>query len=249
MPYKIYLSPSSQYGNPYSYGGANEGDTMYSLAQIVEPKLLKCGFDTMLDGKNLSITQRAKNSNDFQADLHVCFHTNAGGGHGTVMFTWQNSGKSYEIAKSVGNAVASITQSKKLDIRPNPELYEIRGTQAVCCYCEIEFHDNEDGAKWILENLTAIADAIARGICLYFGVQYNPDTDASGNIYRVQVGAFTVKENADRVVKRLSDFGYDSFIINQSSMYKVQCGAFTVKANAENRKNELIMKGFDAIIY
>lgn len=248
MAIKIYISPSSQYGNPYSYGGTNEGDTMYSLGQKVEAKLSAAGFQTMLEGKGLSISQRAASSNAFGADLHLCLHTNAGGGHGTVMFTWRNLGKPYAVAIAVGEAVASITKSGKLDIRSNPDLYEIRGTQAVCCYCESEFHDNAEGAKWILDNLDSLATQIVKGICSYFSVNYNPSTDSTSILYRVQVGAYIVKGNAEAKLSALKDQGYDCFIVEANGMYKVQCGAFTVRANAENRRDELIMKGHEAFI-
>ena len=32
-------------------------------------------------------------------------------------------------------------------------------------YCECEFHDAAEGAKWIVEHTTDIGEAIAKGLC------------------------------------------------------------------------------------
>lgn len=41
-------------------------------------------------------------------------------------------------------------------------------------YCECEFHDTVEGAKWIVEHTTEIGEAIAKGLCKYLGVAFVP---------------------------------------------------------------------------
>lgn len=57
--------------------------------------------------------------------------------------------------------------------------------------------------------------------------------------YKVQVGAFRSKSNADNYVKKMKSIGFgDAFIktvtISGAPMYRVQIGAFTIEANAKN---------------
>ena len=78
--------------------------------------------------------------------------------------------------------------------------------------------------------------------------KYNPDVVTTG-LYKVQVGAFRVKENADAFAKELKEKGFDTFVTKIGEYYKVQCGAFKVKSNAEALLNQLIAKGYaDAFI-
>ena len=52
-----------------------------------------------------------------------------------------------------------------------------------------------------------LATATAKAICAYGGIKWvepvAPTKPADGTIYRVQVGAFNVKENADNLKKRV----------------------------------------------
>ena len=66
--------------------------------------------------------------------------------------------------------------------------------------------------------------------------------------YKVQVGAFKVKANADALVTKLKAKGFDCFVRHEDDYYKVQCGAFSKKANAQALQTALKNAGFKAII-
>ena len=58
-------------------------------------------------------------------------------------------------------------------VRPHPSFYEVteperHGMTAV--YIELEFHDQEDTARWIIENHRNSAKAIARGLAIGAGM-------------------------------------------------------------------------------
>lgn len=82
-------------------------------------------------------------------------------------------------------------------------------------YIEVEFHDNETGAKWIIENTKTIGEAICKGVCNYFGVSYKSDlVSPSGKLYRVQIGAFKEKSNAENCLQKAKNAGFtDAFIV------------------------------------
>ena len=68
-------------------------------------------------------------------------------------------------------------------------------------------------------------------------------------LYRVQVGAFRDKSNADKRVKYLTELGIKAIIKQADSYYKVQAGAFSSKSNAEALLTKIQNAGFkDAYI-
>ena len=78
----------------------------------------------------------------------------------------------------------------------------------------------------------------------------NPAPNNKGNeniIYKVQCGAFSVKENAVNLQNRIKKSGFDAIIV-QNGYYKVQCGAFSVKENAKSLQSKLKDSGFDTLI-
>lgn len=65
----------------------------------------------------------------------------------------------------------------------------------------------------------------------------NPDIDEK--LYRVQVGAYRNKENADRALDALLIEGFPAFIIYDDGFYKVQVGAFRYLTNAIKMERRL----------
>lgn len=216
MSKKIYLSPSDQVRNLYSYGNTNEAVQCRKIAAACKTALERCGFETKInteDGSN-AMYDRVKESNAWGADLHVCIHTNAGGGSGCVVFVDELDTKHKNYAQPVYNAVAAITKAdEKYGVR-TANFYEIRKTTGLCLYVECEFHDNATDAKWIVENVANIGEAICKGLCEACGVTYKaPVVESKENIiYRVQIGAYSVKANADAMLKKLKAAGFDGFI-------------------------------------
>ena len=71
----------------------------------------------------------------------------------------------------------------------------------------------------------------------------------TGTLYRVQVGAYSERENADRQLAAVQGKGFDALIKKVGDLYKVQIGAYSVKANAEAQLTRVKAAGFtDAYI-
>ena len=173
---KIYLSPSDQTANKYAYGDTNEAVQCRRIADALEKALKRCGF-AVKNNKTDSMQARVRESNDWGADLHVPLHTNAYNGKvsGTRIFTYDKSGKGYKCAKKVFRFLAPVTPGASESISVYDDLYEVKYTAAPCVYIESEFHDVAIVAKWIIEHVEDIAEAICKGICDYFGVKYVAD--------------------------------------------------------------------------
>ena len=216
---QVYLSPSDQTDNVYAYGNTVEAAQCRRIADACEAALTRCGIGVR-NNQTDSMERRVAQSNTWGADLHVCIHTNAYNGEvtGTRVFCWDLSGKGYEAAQAIFGELAPLTPGTSDSIAVNQTWYEMRKTQMPCVYLEVEFHDNAGAAKWIVEHTEQIGETIARGICRYFGIAYVPPAQggsaggSSGVLYRVQVGAYAVRENAERMLRRLKAAGFDGFI-------------------------------------
>ena len=75
----------------------------------------------------------------------------------------------------------------------------------------------------------------------------SPERAPSNILYRVQVGVFSERQNADRMVARLKELGYDAIILG-GPPYRVQTGAFSSRENADRFSDELKSKGFEVIV-
>ena len=219
---KVFLSPSNQYDNRYAYGNTTEGVQCGKIAEACKAALERSGVTVkLMHGE--SMQEKCAASNAFGADLHVPIHTNAFNGtvSGTRMFCFSRIGKGMEACKSIFARLAPITPGTSENIRVDASLYEVRVPSAPTAYIECEFHDNLTASKWIVEHTTDIGEAIAQGICDHFGVTFQekeqpkpvePEKPATDKLYRVQVGAFAVRENAERMLRRLRDAGFEGFI-------------------------------------
>lgn len=63
-------------------------------------------------------------------------------------------------------------------------------------------------------------------------------------LYRVQVGAFKEKANAQALENKLKADGYGTYLVNVNGLYKVQTGAFKIRSNADNTAAILKASGY-----
>ena len=211
MAKKIYSSPSSQPENLYKVGNTNEQEQCRKIAKALDKALNRCGFDSKT-GLSGTMYTRVAESNAFGADLHLPIHTNAFDGKvaGLRIMVYKLGGEAEKIANAIMSYLAPITPGTSDGISVQPKLYEIRESNAICVYVEVGFHDNAEEARWIVDHTEEIAEAIAKGLCAYYGVKYVEETKIT--IYRVQVGAFENKANAERLAEKLKAEGYPTII-------------------------------------
>lgn len=122
---------------------------------------------------------------------------------------------------------------------------------------EHSFHTNSVAVAWLLNdnNLDKLARAEAECIASYLlGKTVTLDTpeqkeDVEDNVmYRVQVGAYSVKENADAQLAKVKAAGFDTYMVQVDGMYKIQVGAYSKRTNADNMLAKVKAAGFDAFI-
>lgn len=212
MAKRIYISPSDQDGNLYAAGGTNEMVQCQRISTVLVAALRRCGFEAM-DNQVDTMEERVAESNRWGADLHVPVHTNAFNGEvmGTRLMAYDLTGAGYQACEAIMETLAPITPGESDSITARPGLYEIGYAGAPTVYIEVAFHDNPTEARWIIDHIEDIAEAICKGICNYFGYTYV--APAGDVLYRVQVGAFREKNNAESMLNKLKEDGYEGFIV------------------------------------
>lgn len=219
MARKIYLSPSDQTSNKYATGNTSEEKICEKIADACAVALKRCGFEVK-NNKTASMADRVKESNTWGADLHVPIHTNAFNKKttGTRIFCWAKTGAGYNASKAVYNVLAPLTPGTSENVSVDKTLYEVRVPKAPTVYIEVDFHDVYSIAKWLIEHTKEVGEAIAKGICNYYGVKFVEEpkpveAEKTNTIYRVQVGAYSSKANAEAMQHKLKTAGFNAIIV------------------------------------
>jgi N-acetylmuramoyl-L-alanine amidase len=215
MP-KIYISPSNQYANTYATGNTNEKEQCHKIAKACFDYLKEKGFDVKCT-YNDDMYARVRESNSFKADIHLAIHTNATNKHnvtgGTQILLYSLTGERKKIADKVFARLSPITPGTTAErILAKPGFYECNSANGITVYVECEFHDTKTGSDFIIKNTKKIGESIAKGICDYYNVPVTEKKESSDTIYRVQVGAFSKKENAQTMLSKLKKAGFDGVI-------------------------------------
>ena len=184
MSKKIYLSPSDQVHNLYAGGLGTEQQHCTEIARYAKAALERHDFEVLIGDstKDGTYPQRVQESNAWGADLHIPIHTNASNGtaQGALVLIYDTGAGNLQPANAIYNALTEVVPSRSgLGVRTNQSLYEINSTGAVCVYVECDFHDNPEVAQWIVNNHQTLGEAIAKGVCEYYGVAYHQETPQS----------------------------------------------------------------------
>lgn len=94
-----------------------------------------------------------------------------------------------------------------------------------------------------------IAQAISSAILGTLDEETLENSQNSKDIfYRVQVGSYRERPNADKLLYELEDQGFPAFILYQDGLYKVQVGAFRNLENAVKMERVLRNAGYSTWI-
>ena len=168
--------------------------------------------------ENDPLTDEIKECNSYKPDLAIDIHNNAGGGDGAEAFYHHGGGKGKTLAENILKEIVKIGQnSRGAKIKKNASGKDyygfIRQTTAPAVIVECAFIDNATDRQILAtsEKQKAMGQAIAHGVLKTLGVKVQADTGKK-TIYRVQVGAFENKENAEAVRAKLKAAGYSAII-------------------------------------
>ncbi len=165
---RIYLSPSAQENNVGAGSYGTEEQRMNQLCDLVEQKL-RGKYILYRNRPEMSLQQIGLDSNAKRPDIHLALHSNAGGGQGCECWICAKGGNAERLAQQIYQQVTAISPFPGRGVKTSKTLYEVNKTTAPAVILEVEFHDSEKGAAWIVEQMEPIAQAIVRGIRQYFG--------------------------------------------------------------------------------
>jgi N-acetylmuramoyl-L-alanine amidase len=218
MP-KVFLSAG--------HGGSDPGAVANGLYEktINLNTLLACQAELVRHGVTVTCSRTTDTEDPVQrevieanasdADLAVSFHANAGGGDGFEVFYYTENVEAAKLAKLCENHVKALGQNSR-GLKRGNGLYFIKNTKMTSVLVESFFVDNKNDAKigdTILEQ-KAFGVAYAKAILEYLDIPYQEKT-AKDAVYRVQVGAFKSKDNAEKRLKNLKKAGYDAVIVKE----------------------------------
>jgi N-acetylmuramoyl-L-alanine amidase len=194
------------------------------------------GFEqraTRLTDVTVDLSKRDDEADKWGADAFQSIHINAGKGNGFESYIYNNlSAKSKPAATSFQNVVNNevLAAMRKFgDIKvhgsatKNANFAVLRETNMTALLTENLFIDSSD-SKYLKDEafLKAVGEAHARGVAKFLGLPSKPKSqpkpvkpkEQPKTIYRVQVGAFANKVNADKLAAELKGKGYSAIVID-----------------------------------
>ena len=231
MGYKVFISPEDRASNVYASSAlwngrtTNEKEQMGRCADDLEIALKRCGFE-VINAQYGNMYDRVSASNAWPADLHMALHTN--GFDGTVAGTRVHcypAERSRKIGRLIQDRIAPLSPGTSERLVESDNLYELRATHMPAVLPEFGFHDNPEEAQWLIDNMEAIAEETAQAVCEYFDVPYiapekqidlPPEpVELPEVLYRVQVGAFRIRENAEAYLEKVQDAGFPEAFVTE----------------------------------
>jgi N-acetylmuramoyl-L-alanine amidase len=211
-------------------GKFKEKDLNLAIAKVVCSELERHKVEVKMSriaDVSEDLNDKIKRCNAFAPDFALDIHNNAGGGDGCEIFHHYGGGLGKTLATNVLAEIVKIGQNSrgaktKKNVWGKDYYAFIRDTVAPAVIVECAFLDNKKDVAIIdtAEEQKNMAIAIAKGILKSLNILYiepkkveenKPET--SDKIYRVQVGAYKVKANAEAVQKKLKDAGFESIIV------------------------------------
>lgn len=219
----IYKNGAISSADGTKYGGVNEYKYNKQLAPYVQKWLKAAGHDVTLCIAPEGVYSSLQDEIDYfigeehkkNYDLAVQLHLNAfnGKAYGTEAYAYDNEG--LVVANAICKKLGTVWHNRGGQIMTG--LYWTRQTRAMAVLVESFFCDNKDDcAKADKLGFDAHGKLIAEGIhgknIKTESTEKAEKTEDTGKMYKVQVGAYSVKTNAEAMEKKLEAAGYDAFI-------------------------------------
>lgn len=202
--------------------GFQEKDLNLSIALACQAELARHGVTVQMSrtkDENDDLTEEIKECNAFNPDLALDIHNNAGGGDGAEVFHSIYTGTGKILAQNILDEIVAIGQnSRGTKTRKNSSGADyygfIRQIKAPSVIVECAFVDHAKDMH-ILDTAAeqkTMGIAIAKGVLKTLGITWEQEA-AVDKLYRVQVGAYRLRENAEATLEKLKAAGFtDAYI-------------------------------------
>jgi N-acetylmuramoyl-L-alanine amidase len=210
------------------YKGRKEQDDCLKLALAVGGLVSAQGIEVKYSRTtdvNPDLTGRCNEANKWGADYFISIHRNsytaeqANGVEAWIYSKCAVGGATYNKAKVIVDDVCAATGFYNRGVKRGAPSYTDfavnRVTEMDSCLLECGFISTAADNKIFDDKFSALATAIAKGLCAAVGVTYTDkpaENPGNGKHYRVQVGYFGSYENAKAMKDLLNKMGFDAII-------------------------------------
>lgn len=251
MAYKIMLDAGHGGSDPGAvYGGRQEKDDALRLTMAVGKILEQHGVDvvyTRTSDVYQTPFEKARLANASGADYFISFHRNSSPMvnqyNGVEVLVYDKSGIKYDMAENILGALGEIG-FREIGVKERPGLVVLRRTVMPALLVETGFINSDADNQLYDEKEKEIAESIAEAV---LGT-LDRETVEAPLYYRVQIGAFRNRENAERLLYQAQDRGFPAFLLYQDGFYKVQVGAFQQIGNAVRMEQQLRDDGYSTLL-
>ena len=222
----IFLDPGHGGRDPGAINGArHESHDNLRIALKVRTHLQRQGFDVVMSREAdvfVELNERTRQANAANSDLFISIHRNGfhdPDAHGTevVVSTNPTALEMVMAAEILKQLIAVGVQRNRGIIRKN--FHVLRESRMPAVMPELGFITNERDNELFDMHLDAYAQAIAKSVCSFFETAYIEPSEIPPEqperLYRVQVGAFRIRENALKFLDAVRGMGLDAFIVEE----------------------------------
>lgn len=152
--------------------------------------------------------------NSEKCDLNISIHLNAASdasAQGVECYYYEGNGTSRNAAEEICKSLSDRMGYKNRGAKPNKTLYVIRKTMDPTILVECGFVTNKEDCERY--DAKQIAESIYEGLRKAYNWKNElPEFTPTENLYRVQLGAFRNRKNAEKLAEELKAKGYETFI-------------------------------------
>lgn len=257
---KIFIDPGHGGSDPgATANGLQEKNLTLAIAtemrNILENEYDNVSIQMSRTGdSSLSLSQRTTAANNWNADYFVSVHINAGGGTGFESYIYPSVGApTTTYQTTLHNAIVGATNFQNRGTK-RANFHVLRETTMPAILTENGFIDTASDAERLKDPnfISAIARGHVNGIVTSFSLPRKQDSSngnsGNGTLYRVQIGAFSERSNADQLAAYAGSLGFTAAISYSDNLYKVQIGAFNDINNARNLEDRAKQAGLPTLI-
>lgn len=178
---------------------------------------------THSDSKDVSLKERTDKANNWNADLFLSIHANAFGetwndANGIETLVYKRGIKAEDVANVVQRELIKHTGRRDRGVKV-ANFHVLRETKMPAILVECGFMTNREEAELLKsdEYRRKCATAIVNGLAEHYKLKKKevtpPAPENPNKLFRVQIGAFGVKSNAENLKKELEFKGYKPIIV------------------------------------
>ena len=222
---KVFIGVGHGGNDPGASKYLIEKDINLIMALACRDYLEKNGVQVLMSrtsDENDSLSDEINECNAFKPDLAIDIHNNAGGGDGFEAYYHYKGGASKALALNIEDEIKAIGQNSrgvktKLNSSGKDYFGFIRQTLCPAVIVEGCFVDNQTDIQIANteEKQRNFGFAYARGILTTLGIDpgENNQVKPEKTIYKVQIGAYSLMENAQKQLEKAKKAGFsDAYI-------------------------------------